>query len=136
VGLGDRETGGVGEIVALPADLIFGSRIRSAAESAGASVIIARNVEDFLSNVRLHKPRLAILDMDRRGLDVSDTVKHVKSENVELIAYVSHVREDLIDAARVAGAESVLARGAFAKQLAELLKSDGSDKSDRSDKSV
>ena len=110
------------EVVALPADLIFGARIRSAAENAGVQVVIVRNVEDFLDQVRLLKPRLAILDMDRRGLDVGEVVKQVKQANVELIAYVSHVREDLIDAARAAGADRVLARGAFSKLLPDLLR--------------
>jgi hypothetical protein len=41
---------------------------------------------------------------------------------VELIAYVSHVREDLIAAARAAGADRVLARGAFSKLLPDLLR--------------
>jgi CheY-like chemotaxis protein len=109
-------------IIALSADLIFGARIRNAAESAGVRVILAKNVEDFLTQVHSAQPRLAILDMDRRGLDVSDVVGKVKAEGVELLAYVSHVREDLIDAARAAGADRVMARGAFAKQLPELLR--------------
>jgi CheY-like chemotaxis protein len=109
-------------VVALSADMIFAVRIRSAAESAGVSIILAKNVEDFLTRVRELKPRLAILDMDRRGLDVSEVVSQVKAENVELLAYVSHVREDLINAARAAGADRVMARGAFAKNIAELLR--------------
>ena len=110
-------------VVALSADLIFGARIRGAAEAAGVSVILSRNVEDFLTRIRADHPRLAILDMDRRGLDVAEVVQAVKAAGVPLLAYVSHVREDLIEQARAAGADRVMARGAFAKQLPEILKS-------------
>ena len=108
-------------IVALSADLIFGARIRAASEAVGVSVILSRNVEDFLTTVRERQPRLAILDMDRRGLDVPTVIRAVKDAQVPILAYVSHVREDLIGDARAAGADRVMARGAFAKQLTEIL---------------
>lgn len=110
------------DIVALSADMIFAARIRSAAESAGANAYLAKNVDDFLIRVRSGKPRLAVLDLDRRGVDVRAVVEEVKSAGVELLCYVSHVREDLITLARTAGADRVMARGAFAKQLVELLR--------------
>jgi len=109
-------------IVALTADLIFGSRVRAAAEAENVRVILARDVQDFLTKIRAEQPRLAILDLDRRGINVTDVVQSVKRENVELLAYVSHVREDAIRQARDAGADRVIARGAFAKQLNEILK--------------
>lgn len=109
-------------IVALTADLIFGSRVRAAATAENVSIILAKDVADFLTKIRAEKPRLAILDLDRRGLDVRDVVQQVKREHVELLAYVSHVREDAIREAREAGADRVMARGAFAKQLNEILR--------------
>ena len=39
-----------------------------------------------------------------------------------LLAYVSHTNEAAIREARAAGADKVIARGAFAQQLPELLK--------------
>lgn len=110
------------DIVALSADLIFAARIRSAGESVDVNTYLARNVDDFLKHVRDDQPRLAVLDMDRRGIDVRDVVLQVKAAGVEVLCYVSHVREDLIAVAREAGADRVMARGAFAKQLAELLR--------------
>jgi CheY-like chemotaxis protein len=108
-------------VVALAADLIFAARIRSAA--GAVKVILARDVEDFLTKVRELQPPLAVLDLDRRGLDVGHVVRQVKATGgVELLAYVSHVREDLIATARSAGADRVMPRGAFAKQLSEILR--------------
>jgi DNA-binding NarL/FixJ family response regulator len=108
-------------IIALSADLIFGARIRAAADAQNVSVMLARNVEDFLTKLREHKPRLAILDLDRRGLNVAETVRAVKQENVQLLCYVSHVQESAIAEAKAAGADRVMARGAFAKNLEEIL---------------
>ena len=108
-------------VVALAADLIFGARIRAAAEASHVSISLAKDVADFLTKVREVKPRLAVLDLDRRGMNVADTVRAVKQENVELLCYVSHVREDAIAEARNAGADRVMARGAFAKQITEIL---------------
>jgi CheY-like chemotaxis protein len=119
----DSDVNRTGSVLALPADLIFGARIRATAESVGEPVIIAKNVEDLLSKLRESEVRLVILDLDRRGMNVSETVASIKAAtSAPLLAYVSHVREDAIREARGAGADKVIARGAFANQLAELLK--------------
>ena len=109
-------------VVALPADLIFAARMRGAAASA-VNVILARDAADFLTKIRELQPRLAVLDLDRRGLDVEQVVRAVKTtSSTPLLAYVSHVREDLIAVAQQAGADRVMARGAFAKQMGEILR--------------
>lgn len=110
------------EVVALAADLIFAARIRSAAEAAHVSISLSKDVGDFLTNIEQHKPRLAILDLDRRGLAVGETIQKVRGLRVPVLAYVSHVREDLIAEARAAGADRVMPRGAFAKHMVELLR--------------
>ena len=104
-------------VVALTADMIFAARIRGAAPH----VILARDPKDLLARVADTKPDLVVLDMDRRGLNVGDVVKQLKAAGVEVLCYVSHVREDLISEAREAGADKVMARGAFANQIAQLL---------------
>ena len=119
----DSDVSRTGSVLALPADLIFGARIRATAESVGEPVIIAKNVEDLLTRLRETETRLVILDLDRRGMNVGETVASIKAtSSAKLLAYVSHVREDAIRDARSAGADKVIARGAFANQLAELLK--------------
>ncbi|HUP88365.1 MAG TPA: hypothetical protein VM100_03405 [Longimicrobiales bacterium] len=108
-------------VVALAADLIFAARIRSTAEAANVSLVLAKDPADFLAKVRELSPRLAVLDLDRRGLDVRDTVAAVGACNVPLLAYVSHVQENLIAEAKDAGATRIVARGAFARNMSELL---------------
>ena len=108
-------------VVALAADLIFAARIRAAADTV--RVILAKDVEDFLTKIRTEQPQLIVLDLDRRGLDVQHVVRQIKTlSDAHVLAYVSHVRADLIAAARDAGADRVMARGAFAKEMQAILR--------------
>lgn len=112
-----------GIVLALPADLIFGARIRAAAESAGVETVIAKDPKDLIAKLSENQTRMIILDLDRRGLAIPDIIKQIKdTSSATILAYVSHVREDAIREARAAGADKVIARGAFAHQLVELLK--------------
>jgi CheY-like chemotaxis protein len=119
----DSLVGNNGSVIALPADLIFGARIRAAAESVGATVIIAKNPDDVLAKAAGQATRLIILDLDRRGLNIAELITKLKATSAApILAYVSHVREDAIREAKQAGADKVIARGAFANQLPDLLK--------------
>ena len=121
--MSDSNQDPAGRIVALPADLIFGARIRASAEAAGQPVIIAKNPEDLLAKVGDGETWLVILDLDRRGLAITDVIRQLKAtSSATILAYVSHVREDAIREAKAAGAHKVIARGAFANQLPDLLR--------------
>jgi CheY-like chemotaxis protein len=110
-------------VLALPADLIFGARIRASAESVGIAVLIAKDVNDLLAKAAGEQPRMVILDLDRRGLAIGKVIKQLKATSpAPILAYVSHVREDAIREAKAAGADKVIARGAFANQLPQLLR--------------
>jgi CheY-like chemotaxis protein len=112
-----------GAVLALPADLIFAARIRASAESVGATVVIAKDAADLVTKLTQQETRMVILDLDRRGLAITDTIKQIKATSpVTILAYVSHVAEDAIREARAAGADKVIARGAFANQLPDLLR--------------
>ena len=110
-------------MVALPADLIFGARIRASGESAGVPVVLAKTPDDLIAKAAAAETRLVILDLDRKGLAISGIIQSVKATtSATVLAYVSHVREAAIREAKTAGADKVIARGAFANQLVELLK--------------
>jgi CheY-like chemotaxis protein len=119
----DSNVSGNAVVLALPADLIFGARIRASAEQAGAAVVIAKNPDDLLTRLRAQPVQLVILDLDRRALGITDLITRIKAASpVTILAYASHVNESAIAEARAAGADKVIARGAFAKQLVELLR--------------
>ena len=119
----DSNVSGTGIVLALPADLIFGARIRATAESAAVETVIAKDPADLVKKLDEQVVRMVILDLDRRGLAITDVIKQIKSTSrVPILAYVSHTNEAAIREARDAGADKVIARGAFANQLADLLK--------------
>jgi CheY-like chemotaxis protein len=116
-------TDGKAHIAAVAADMIFGARIRGAAQLAGVEVRFARDAAS-LAQVAAGA-RLVLLDLDARWLDIAGSIEALRSgeatADVEIVAFVSHVRADAIAAARAAGADRVLARSAFVRELPALL---------------
>jgi CheY-like chemotaxis protein len=124
-GLDPETPDGGRPIVALAADLLFGARIRSAAAAVGVPLDLVRSTDEALAAVRAGA-RSLILDLDLRAGDPVALVQTLRADaataELPIIAFVSHVREDRIQAARAAGATRVLARSAFVRTLPELLR--------------
>lgn len=114
-------------IAAACADLLFGARIRAAAEATGAKAILLSPRDDVVARTRAEQPGLVVLDLDARWLDAPSVIAALKAEAstsaIPVIAFGSHVRTEALAAARAAGADRVLPRSAFARQLPELLRS-------------
>lgn len=112
------------ELIALVDDLLFLSRIREAARAAGIEVRSVRGASDLLAAARQHG-RLVLVDADSERLPWQAALAALRAEPtlgaLPVIAFVSHVRADLAEAARAAGASRVLARSAFVKELPELV---------------
>lgn len=114
------------DAVALVADLIFASRIRGVADAVGARVRTVRSASELLDVARAVAPRLIILDLDARGVDVLGLVERIKSEPalaaIPVVVFGAHVEGARLRAAREAGADRVLARSAFVRDLPALLR--------------
>jgi CheY-like chemotaxis protein len=112
-------------IVAAVDDLMFSSRIATAAKQMGIDVAFARSSDDVLNQSRAKKPGLIIFDLNATRLDPIATIRTIKADDTfrETITmgFVSHVDGGLIAAARAAGIDEVLARSAFTARLAEIL---------------
>jgi CheY-like chemotaxis protein len=110
-------------VVAAVADLLFAARIRAAAADAGRPVHLVRSVDELMNAAA--QASLLLLDLDARWLDAAAVIGRLKNDTltaaVPIIAFVSHVRTDAIEAARAAGADRVLARSAFVRDLPQLL---------------
>lgn len=106
-------------------DLIFSIKISTAARALGTSVHFVRNAAEVLPAVRDQRPSLVIFDLDSPVLDPMGAIRALKSGPdavpVRTLGYVSHVRADLIAAARDAGIDEVLARSAFVTRLGDIL---------------
>lgn len=113
--------------LALVADLIFASRIRGVAAAVGARVRIARSAVELLDAARAAAPRLILLDLDARGADVPALVQSLKADpalaTIPLVVFGAHVEGEALRAARMAGADRVLARSAFVRELPTILRS-------------
>jgi PleD family two-component response regulator len=115
-------------VVALTADLMFAARVQGAAKAVGVDVHLGRSAADIMRLAGLLSPRLLIVDLDARSLDPIALIAQLKADAataaIPILAYVSHVREDLITKAQRAGVDQVMARGAFARQLPSILSAD------------
>lgn len=112
-------------ILAILDDLMFTSKIRSAASHAGVSVAFARTAAAALDQMRTAAPALVILDLNNPRTDPLGTLAAMQADpslaGIPTVGYVSHVDTATIDAARAAGIGEVLARSAFTTQLPAIL---------------
>lgn len=118
-------------ILAVLDDLMFSSKVKTAASQLGVAVTFARSRDAALAEMRKAAPSLVILDLNNPRTDPMGIVAEMKADPalalVPTVGYASHVQTDVIDAARRAGVGEVLARSAFTMQLAEILKGAGQD---------
>ena len=106
-------------------DLMFASRISSAAKALGVEIAFARSPEAIIEAVRTKAPRLVILDLNSVKVRPLEAIAAIKADPalaaVPTLGFVSHVQTELIGAARQAGVDQVMARSAFVTQLPQLL---------------
>ncbi|HMO27552.1 MAG TPA: hypothetical protein PKB10_14925 [Tepidisphaeraceae bacterium] len=102
---------------ALVRDLMFSSKITAAARQIGVSVMVVRDPSRL---AEVGGSRLFV-DLDHPGF--IDAARSWRDRTGgELIGFASHVNTPAIDQAREAGFDRVLSRGAFDRQVIELLK--------------
>ncbi len=113
-------------ILAVLDDLMFTSKIKTAANQLGVAVTFARSADAARAALGSAKPSLVILDLNNTRVDPLGIVSEMRSnpalDAIPTVAFVSHVQTDLIQAARNAGVGDVLARSAFVAQLPEILR--------------
>ena len=113
-----------GDGIAAFTDLIFGARIRAAAASHGIHAVVSTAPDRIVQTARLGA-RVVFIDLDTRGADPVALILRLKADDAtartRIVAFASHVRTEAIEAARAAGADRVLPRGAFARALPHLV---------------
>lgn len=107
------------------ADLLWATRIKAAAEDLGLAARPARNL-DMLSERLGEGPVSALivdLEMGELGLDLIRSAVQADGQRRPgtILAFGPHVATELFEAATQAGADEVMARGAFGSKLGELL---------------
>jgi len=114
-------------VLAAVDDFLFRSKIRAVAKHVGVDVTFAQTPDEILAQAKALKPGLVIVDLNSAKADPVATIGALKADEalagVRTIGFASHVHVDLINAARAAGADQVLARSQFAGNLADILAS-------------
>lgn len=112
-------------ILAILDDLMFTSKIKGAAAHLGVPVSFARSSDAALAGMRSSPPKLVIVDLNNQRTDPFGTVSQMKADpslsSIPIVGYASHVQTEVIEAARKAGVDDVLARSAFTQRLPEIL---------------
>ena len=112
-------------IVCVVDDLIFSIKISTAAKILAAPVFFERSPDMVLPRIREKQPSLVIFDLNSQKLRPLEMVAEMKADpalrDIRTLGYVSHVQIDLIDAARRAGFDEVMARSAFSERLGQIL---------------
>ena len=106
-------------------DLIFSVKISTAAKALAAPVFFERSPEMVLPRIREKRPSLVIFDLNSAKLRPLEVIAQMKADpglrDIRTLGYVSHVQTDVIDAARGAGIDEILARSAFSERLGQIL---------------
>jgi CheY-like chemotaxis protein len=112
-------------ILAILDDLLFTSKIRSTAKQIGAALLVAKSRDAALAEMRANTPSLVIFDLNNPRTDPLGIVASMKGDptlaGIHTVGFVSHVQTDLMDAARKAGVDNVMARSMFAERLPQIL---------------
>lgn len=97
-------------------DLIFTSRIVGTGRALGLTVTAARTLADLERGLDTG-PSCVILDLQHPDLRTLDIVARCKQLGARVVAYGSHVKADVLHAARLAGCDVVLPRSKFVEDL-------------------
>ncbi|MBA3270305.1 MAG: response regulator transcription factor [Acidobacteria bacterium] len=112
-------------ILVIADDLLFRSKISTAAKALGVVVGAATTPDAAVQRARDDKPTLVLLDLDGQRPAPFEVLRRFAADDelrgLETLGFVSHVHADLVRQARELGIGTVLARSAFVAQLPSIL---------------
>lgn len=109
------------------ADLLWATRIKATADSLGVPCRPVRDVAMLEARLADSDVRAILIDLEapERGLALIARLRGPGSgereRGVRIVAFGPHVAKELFQRARDAGADEVLARGAFDRNLPDVL---------------
>jgi CheY-like chemotaxis protein len=112
-------------ILAILDDLMFTSKIRTAAGKLGVNVAITRSTDGAIERMVSNRPSLVIFDLNNPRIDALGTVAAMKATPslaaIRTMGFVSHVDTGTTNAARAAGINDVLPKSLFTTTLPQIL---------------
>lgn len=111
------------QVLAFTADLIFASRITGAARALGLSAASAASPDAAAQAMCDQDLRLVVVDMSAPLESACAALRSAAAHPAgpRTVAYYSHVETAQRDAARQAGAEHVMPRSQFVRELPNLV---------------
>ena len=111
-------------IVLLTNDLMFQSKVSGAVRNAGKQLVVDRSVERIIERTDANAVKLILIDLSLQKLELESAVKSLRDEfgNASIMAFGAHVDVARLEEAERAGADSVLTRGQFDRDLNEIVK--------------
>ncbi len=111
-------------VVVVLNDLIFETKIRSTAQALGIETVVTRTVDSLLAALQRRPTSLLLVDLNTSGVEAV-AAGHAHIPRPRIIAYVSHVDQELAAQAKAAGADQVMPRSRFTTELPRILQSHG-----------
>lgn len=112
---------GTARVIAFTTDMIFSTKITSTARELD---VPSRSLTRLgrLTTINADDAKLVLIDMD--AAEAVDAIKFAAglASKPKVIAFYSHVKDELREAAKEAGATDVMTRSRFTECLPELLK--------------
>ena len=112
-------------ILVIVDDLLFRSKISSAAKACGVTIRAATTSDAAMQRLSEERPTLVIFDLDSARTRPFDVLKHMAGDpnyaSIPTLGFVSHVHTEIIREARAHGVGQVLARSAFVTSLPEIV---------------
>jgi len=111
-------------VVLLTRDLAVVSQVDAAAARMGMAAQTVSSVSDAVARCIAEQARLVVIDLGMPSLDVSELLAQVKTATPtppRFVAFGPHVHTERLAAARDAGCDEVISRGAFFAQLEAVL---------------
>jgi len=109
-------------LIVFEPDLLFSSRIESAAAKAGLPVKVFENLDEFLKEAKQSTPPVALINLDAAMGKLTVLESLARSPSCKLVGYYSHVNSSLAEEAERLGISAVFPRGVFANKLEALLR--------------
>ena len=112
-------------ILVVADDLLFRSKISSAAKALGVVVRAATTPDAAIERAREDHPTLVLIDLDGQKPAPFEVLQRFSADpalgRLQTVGFVSHVHADLVHRARELGIGQVMARSAFVAGLTDLL---------------
>ena len=112
-------------ILVVADDLLFRSKISTAAKTLGVVVRAATSPDAAITRALEDRPTLVLLDLDGQRPEPFEVLRRFAEDpllkGLRTLGFVSHVHVDLVRRARDLGIGTVLARSAFVADLSAIL---------------